>query len=250
VGRFDARVLRQSGRWLVRSREHTNLTYDLTELNEEHLAWFVSRCTGVPVSTARNYLLEARNDHDLADHVSRWTSTSGRSRLADSEVRLGRRAGWYAIVRALQPSHVVETGTDKGLGSCVIAAALLRNGSGRLTTIDINPESGYLIAGQYGEVVDRVIGDSVSVLSDLAPIDLLLHDSNHTAEHELAEFDAAALSETSVVLSDNARDTRVLPDWAERRGWQFLAFYEQPLDHWYPGGGIGLARRGGRSLKT
>ncbi len=37
---------------------------------------------------------------------------------------------------------------DKGLGSVVLAAALLRNAAeghpGRLTSLDINPEAGYL----------------------------------------------------------------------------------------------------------
>ena len=38
----------------------------------------------------------------------------------------GRRLGWYALVRALKPRTVVETGADKGLGSCVLAALRLR----------------------------------------------------------------------------------------------------------------------------
>ncbi len=40
---------------------------------------------------------------------------------------LGRRLGWYAIVRLLKPRRIVETGTHDGLGSLVLLAALERN---------------------------------------------------------------------------------------------------------------------------
>jgi hypothetical protein len=43
------------------------------------------------------------------------------------------------------------------------------------------------------------------------------------------------------VLSDNAHATYALMTWAEATGRQFSYFAEQPADHWYPGGGIGLA---------
>lgn len=87
-------------------------------------------------------------------------------------MRYARRVGWYAFIRALKPEHVVETGVDKGLGTCVIAAALLRNAAedrpGRVTSIDINPEAGYLARQQpWSEVVDLVIGDSITTLAGL-----------------------------------------------------------------------------------
>ena len=69
------------------------------------------------------------------------------------------------MVRAMQPDHVVETGTHLGLGSCVIAAALLRNGHGRLTTIDIDSEAGHLIAEPWASVIDRRTGSSVDELA-------------------------------------------------------------------------------------
>ena len=35
-----------------------------------------------------------------------------------------------------------------------------------------------------------------------------------------------------------------LSDWAERSGRHYLFFKEQPLDHWWPGDGIGAAWAG------
>ena len=137
---------------------------------------------------------------------------------------------------------VGETGTDKGLGSCVLAAALLANGRGRLTTIDIEPESGYLIWGRYAEVTDRVLDDSLRAIRSLKGVDIFLHDSDHTLEHESREFDCVkpSLASGALVLSDNAHWSDRLPRWAEENDRRFLFFHEEP-QHWYPGGGIGAA---------
>jgi hypothetical protein len=120
----------------------------------------------------------------------------------------------------------------------------MRNGSGSLLTVDINPKSGYLLGGKYGEGVDAVVGDSIATLTGLdRSVDFFIHDSDHSREHEVAEYAAIAphLNENAVVLSDNSHVTDALPLWAESRGWNFLHFQEQPIDHWYPGAGIGAA---------
>ncbi|WP_216373074.1 class I SAM-dependent methyltransferase [Streptomyces tailanensis] len=243
VGRHNAAELAKSARWLARSREHTNFTYDLTPLNREHLAWFIAEVTARSVGEIRAYFEEVESDRGLHEHLRRAIKASDRQRLADRDVRFGRRIGWYALVRALRPAHIVETGTDKGLGTCVLAAAVRRNGAGRVTTIDVNPCSGYLISGRYGAVVNRHIGDSIDVLGQLEVVDVFLHDSLHTAGYEHAELETVGprLTEKAMVLSDNAHASGTLSDWAEETRRRFLFFGEQPRDHWYPGGGIGVA---------
>jgi predicted O-methyltransferase YrrM len=130
-----------------------------------------------------------------------------------------------------------------------MAAALLRNAAegrpGRITTMDINPEAGYLVRAEpWSGVADLVTGDSVAALAALTgPVDIFLHDSDHSREHERREFEAVAprLAEDAIVLSDNVTKTDVLPRFAESTGRRFLAFREQPARHWYPGDGIGAA---------
>lgn len=241
VARHNWRSAATSLRWLFTSREHTNYTYNLTDRNRRHLEWWIADVTGTRHGEIRGYVAEILGDFDFVQHVQTVTARSARRGLADREVRLGRRIGWYAITRALKPMHVIETGTDKGLGSCVFAAALLRNGAGRLTTIDVNPASGYLITGKYADVVDRRIGDSVPVLRGAEPADVFIHDSLHTYSHERAELDAVPLTSKALVLSDNADQTDALLDWAEAAGRPFTYFAERPADHWFPGGGIGAS---------
>ncbi|MFC7246751.1 class I SAM-dependent methyltransferase [Catellatospora aurea] len=251
VAKHDAKVIRQSARWLVTSREHHNYTYDLTPLNREHLAWFVSIVAEAPVADVRGWMAEIESDTALRTHIEQTTARSARRGLADKQVRYARRVGWYALVRARKPQHVVETGVDKGLGTCVLAAALLRNAAeghpGRVTSLDINPEAGYLAKAEpWAGVVDLVIGDSIATLDAMdRPVDMFLHDSDHSAGHEQREFNAVEphLSERALLLTDNVTITTVLLKHAEKTGRRFLAFREQPKEHWYPGDGIGAAWR-------
>lgn len=246
VVKHDWRTIEASVSWLVRSREHTNLTYDLTPLNTRHLEWFAASVTGRPVSEVRQYVAELVQNTELRSHIKAKATEGSRRRLTDPDARYGRRLGWYVLVRALRPNRVIETGTDKGLGSLVLAEALLQNGSGRLFTIDTNPQAGFLIGGKWASVIDQVQGDSHEVLrSTTDAVDLFLHDSLHTYEYEMGEFHTVEplLTEGAMVLSDNATETSALMDWAEERGWRFAFFQEEPARHWYRGDGIGVAYR-------
>jgi hypothetical protein len=243
VARYDAHVIGRSVDWLVRSRETTNFTYDLNPLNRDQLCWFVSAVSGAEIGQARSWIQELMDNEKLTQQVTRRLSANPRRRICAKEPHWARRLGWYALVRATQPDHVVETGTQLGLGSCAIAAALLRNGHGQLTTIDTDPEAGYLVEEPWASVVDRRIASSVEVLGELRDVDMFIHDSLHTYEYESSELTAVQpnLNADAIVLSDNAHDSSALSDWAERTGRHYLFFKEQPLNHWWPGDGIGAA---------
>lgn len=248
VARHNARLLGTSARWLFTSREHHNYTYELTSRNLTHLAWYVSHLCDVPVADVRRWLAELRDDAALRTHIESASAAAARSGLADRTARYARRVGWYAILRARKPAHVVETGVDKGLGTCVIAAALLRNAEeghpGTVTSMDINPEAGYLVTEPWSHVVDLVIGDSQRSITELTtPVDVFLHDSDHAPERELGEFCKIEpkLAPGALLLTDNVTATDVLAKYAERTGRRFLAWTERPKAHWFPGDGIGAA---------
>lgn len=248
VAKHDVRVLRTSVRWLFNSREHHNYTYNLTERSREHLAWFLALTTPATVTDVRRWFDELEGDHALRAMLEHGLATSSRHGLADRTVRYGRRIGWYACVRAIKPKHVVESGIDKGLGSCLIAAALRRNAAegcpGRLSALDINPDAGYLIQGGYREVVDIVLGNSLDTIPTLSrPVDLFIHDSWHSEEHEAAEFALveSKLTESALLLTDNAAESDVLLRHSEKTGRRFLCFQEVPDQHWHPGDGTGIA---------
>jgi len=244
VMRHMGHQMRLAGRWWARSRETTNFNFDLTALNRTHLAWWVAEATGASVPEILGYFAELESDDALRMHVRDRTKVGRYQYVSDDNAAYGRRIGWYALVRALRPQHIVETGIDKGLGTCVLAAALMRNGRGHVTAIDTAPDAGWLVTDGYEEWVTVVVGDAARVVADnTVPVDLFVHDVHFTPEQECEEYEALmpSLGASPVILSDNAHSNDVLPRLAERLGWHFSYFKEQPAHHWYPGGGMGLA---------
>ena len=243
VARYDAHLIGQSAGWLVHDREMHNFAYDLDPLNRDQLSWFASAVTGAEIGQVRAWMRELEEDNYLAEQLTKRLSSNPRRGICAKQPHWARRLGWYLFVRAARPQHIVETGTHLGLGSCVIAAALLRNGRGRLTTIDIDPDAGYLIGEPWASVTDLRIGSSIDLLAELRDVDMFLHDSLHTYDYETKELTALEpnLRPEAIILSDNAHESPALSNWAERSGRHYLFFKEQPLDHWWPGDGIGVA---------
>lgn len=235
---------RHVAQWLIRSREHTNFTYELTPNNVEQLVWYVCAVTNREVDEVQGYVQELLSDDEIRSTYIDAVTHSARRGLADRQLRFGRRLAWYALVRSQKPGLVVETGTDKGLGSLVLASALLKNGRGRLITLDVNPSSGYLIQGPYRQVTSILHGDSLSLIPELpCGVDFFLHDSDHSLKHERCELDliASHLSQDAVLLSDNAHVSTVLSTWARNTSRRYLYFAEEPHEHWHRGAGVGVA---------
>lgn len=234
--------------WVHESRERTNFTYDLTDTNILYLAHTISAVTGKLFSDVFAYIEEARNDEELTEHVSDTIAKSPFRDEADGRIFWGRRLGWYAFVRILKPKVVVETGVDKGHGSVLLCAALLRNKAesfdGQYYGTDINPDAGYLLTGKYREMGKILYGDSIESLQKItAPIDLFINDSDHSADYEYREYKTilSNLSPKTIILADNAHSSDSLAKFSTEQQRNFLFFKEAPKDHWYPGAGIGIS---------
>ncbi len=235
-------------RWLFTSKEVSNFTYDLTENNKRCLAALIADVMDIEFGTVMEYIREIEEDEDLKGQIRHTTAGSDFGFTADKEVRFGRRIGWYAVARALKPHVIVETGVDKGLGACVLTAALKRNREegheGKYYGTDINPKAGYLLSGEYAGFGRILYGDSIKSLGQLEdPIDLFINDSDHSADYEGREYEAIAdqLAERAIVLGDNSHCTDELLNFSLKTGRRFVFFSEKPSAHWYPGAGIGIS---------
>jgi predicted O-methyltransferase YrrM len=236
--------------WLHCSLEESNFTYDLTPRNRRHLAHFVATVVGRPAAQIDGYLKELQADEALRAHYTREIPRYGRLAPLEAQLQVGRRAGWYAVVRATKPKVVIETGVERGHGAITLTAALLRNRAegfpGRYYGTELNPQAGKLLCGVYAEVGEIVYGDSATTLQAFSqPIDVFVNDSDHSAEYEAREYRIvdSKMSPDGIILGDNAHATDSLLDFAEATGRQYLFFREEPKDHWYPGAGIGVAFR-------
>lgn len=145
----------------------------------------------------------------------------------------------YAVTRAMKPEVVVETGVASGRSSAAILSALEKNKKGTLYSIDLaqvykTKEPGTYITHEGNEELNAfvplgkqpgwlvpdnlrsrwrlIIGDSKKELTTLVDrldkkIDIFYHDSDHSEEHMLFEFNTVfnKLADTGLIVSDDVR---------------------------------------------
>jgi hypothetical protein len=240
--------IKLSIKWLFTSRETTNFTYDLTELNKQYLALTISLITNKSQSEIFSYIKEIDSNNLLKKHIFNETKKSGESYKSDKIIYFGRRIGWYAIVRAIKPKIVVETGVDKGLGSCILISALMKNKEegykGYYYGTDINPKAGYLLTREYAKFGEILYGDSISSLKKFnKQIDVFINDSDHSSNYEYKEYLTirSKLSSNAIILGDNSHCTTKLLEFSKKTNRKFLFFAEVPKNYWRTGAGIGFS---------
>jgi len=240
-------VLR-AAKWSVTSREISNFTYELTELNRRYLSATLSVVTGADATRIAALCDELDSNNELRRHIRERVNSSMVALVTDQDARYGRRIGWYAVIRLLKPKLVVEVGVAQGLGACVICEALRRNciegSNGRYLGIDIDPGAGWLLGDRYKDRVTLAVGDAITELAKIdEPIEVYVNDGDHSSRYETNEYNALAgkLAAGGIVLGDNAHCSDSLLAWSSATGRQFLYFAEEPTEHWYPGGGIGFS---------
>ena len=150
-------------------------------------------------------------------------------------------------MRVLKPKVAVETGVHHGVGACILTRALMKNaedGGGEYYGTDINPNAGQLLVGSLAKFGKILYGDSLKSLDALdKKIDLFINDSDHSIDYEMAEYQMVKgkLSPCAVILGDNSHASEMLSRFSAETGRNFVFFSEEPQNHWYPGGGIGIS---------
>ncbi len=238
--RYDARLLENLG-YVLTDPEVDNFTYELE--NEAELVRWIAETFSAKLDRVAELLVEARSNQAIYIPLKRATKRWSMK----TEPPPGRRLGWYVIVRLLKPSRVIETGIHDGIGSLIFLAALDRNAhegaDGDLVSFDIDKNAGWIV-GEHPRW-SRRIGDSRAILEEAfleVPVQVFLHDSLHTFEHEMFELSVAAKHmKGGAVMSDNAHGTDALKRVAEQSKRRYAFFKETPRAHFYPGGGIGVA---------
>ena len=102
----------------------------------------------------------------------------------------------------------------------------------------------FLLDGEYSNTGKILYGDSIESLSGLTEkIDLFINDSDHSDAYEYQEYLTIKhlLSDKSIILGDNSHCTDKLAVFSAEIKRSFLYFQEEPIDHWSPGGGIGIS---------
>ena len=180
--------------------------------------------------------------------------------VAELSARYGAhyQAGWvnledalflYWLVRHLKPKTIVQTGVCNGLSTAFMMLALVKNGpEGRLNVIDLPPifnphdpawtvpgqvygvlipegkSSGWIVPDAYQDRLQVQCGDAKQLLpplvDQLASMDMFYHDSDHTYEHMMFEFNEAKrkLTPGGLIVGDDISWNASVWDFADKHG--------------------------------
>lgn len=121
----------------------------------------------------------------------------------------------YVSVKVLKPALVVETGTANGTSSAAILAALNSNNFGRLETFDIH-KFGLKYVPDYlkNRVQSHVLNDRAELeqwmienKKIISENSIFFHDSNHSFEHQIWEYEKAKMYGFGHLISDDIDDS-------------------------------------------
>jgi predicted O-methyltransferase YrrM len=130
---------------------------------------------------------------------------------------------YYAACRHFAPGNVLETGIANGHSTFFLLQAMKKNGKGSLHSVDIAENVGSLLteeerAGWTLHVLGSPQRKSFSrILDSVSPLDLFVHDSDHTYGWQMFEYRVArkALSKQGVLLSDDIDHSLAFVDFCE-----------------------------------
>ena len=130
----------------------------------------------------------------------------------------------YGIVRIIKPSIVLETGVANGHSTVLILNAIIRNGKGKLYSVDISENVGSLLTDREREHWNLQVMRGPSrrafhdILRGLSYVDFFLHDSDHRYSWQRFEYEAVfpKMSRRSILASDDVDASYAFIDFARK----------------------------------
>jgi predicted O-methyltransferase YrrM len=200
---------------------------------------FLARITGCASSSIRSYLNEPFKHAEFMARIREAEQRMRNLNITSADCYGKRVLLQYAVVRAVKPDLIVETGVANGISCSYLLLALHMNNKGALHSIEIGDAS-YLPSGHLNgwavpewlrDQWSMHVGDSRVVLPDLlsklGKIDIFIHDSLHTYEHMKFEYEESYpyLRSGGILISDDALWNKAFPDFARQNdggAWQIL----------------------------
>jgi predicted O-methyltransferase YrrM len=212
--------------WLERVREcHNPAVLASAVRNIFRRRRLLTFATGLSAAALSAYVREIESDEtfvlEIRERLTAWTSYEPRAvdfmMAGEGGSVFFNEVTLYALVRGMRPSLVVETGGTPGKSTAFILRAMELNGVGHLSTIDVPPppapEAGRIPRARYhdllpaGAASNWIVPESLrarhtlllgrsrdrlpALLAGLDRVDIFLHDSDHSYENMMWEFEAA-----------------------------------------------------------
>ncbi len=179
---------------------------------------FLAAASGSSVTEIRGYLEEPFQNALFHEHLRQSEKAFREARVVSADFYAKKVVLQYALARAVKPEVILETGVANGVSTSYLLLALKENGRGKVYSIGLG-DTAYLPPGRAPGWVapdwlrDRWklhIGDSRTLLAplarELAPLDIFIHDSLHTYDHMMFEFEQAFphLRPGGILIADDA----------------------------------------------
>jgi predicted O-methyltransferase YrrM len=206
-----------------------------------HVSQSIEQAMSANIIEALHYFLPQK----FLDHLEQHKL------LEQESFRLGYQLLLYLLVRKYKPDVFVETGVARGVSSAYILCAMKENGKGHLYSIDLpaklasadsnqlidkqiyqladgqihhNYEVGYFVPEYLKDSWTLILGDArqelPQLLDKLGKVDIFLHDSLHTYDHMMFEYQTAYphIVEGGLLLSDDVLWNRAFYDFCKKQG--------------------------------
>jgi predicted O-methyltransferase YrrM len=180
----------------------------------------------------------SRSQKDWKERVARGQSLAEVIELSRVHWTFQQRS-LYFVCRFVKPKVVVETGVDYGTSSALILQALEDNGTGLLYSIDLpqveyvapfrrnyrdlplpkRADTGFVVPSVTRHRWKLIIGDAKvelpRLLNEMGQIDFFFHDSMHTYDHMMFEYETAYpyIKSGGIIASDDTHWNRAFDDF-------------------------------------
>ncbi len=211
---------------------------------------FIKNMTNADAAEIQKYITEIELNREFHNRLEENRSNFGRRRHFSWGLGIGTTLGMvlYALCRRQKPDIVVETGVASGMSSSYILCALQKTEHGELYSIDLPwPETitypgRYFMSAHVSTVVPRekqsgwIIPDYLRhrwqiiqgrsseklapLLEKVGTVDIFLHDSEHSYQNMLWEFQTAwaHLKAGGLLLSHNIDTNNAFSDFCQSLG--------------------------------
>jgi hypothetical protein len=193
---------------------------------------FLARITASSPRQIRSYLNEPISTPAFAEHLHGAKKEFRSLSIESADLFAKKILNQYAAVRALAPDCIVETGVANGVSSSYLLLALHKNRRGHLHSIGLadpaflppRKDLGWLVPHWLRATWHVHLGDAREILpnllAQLGNIGIFIHDSLHTYNHMIWEFETAYpnLLPGGLLFSDDALWNTAFHDFAQDVG--------------------------------
>jgi predicted O-methyltransferase YrrM len=188
----------------------------------------ITTLMGISRSTVRDYLREySKVNADIEAKLKKLPYLGWMDKRKNELI--------YALVRILKPEIAVETGVGVGASSAIILRAMSMNDQGQLFSIDAGQRAfdgitfpsdkpiGFIVPKEVRDRWHLTIEFSRDVLepllSEVGEIDLFFHDSEHSYDNMMFEFNATwrHLRPAGVLIADDIERNSAFDDFVKAK---------------------------------